>query len=88
MTKQEFIEYLRSPKNLKDDEFQELLTIAEDSPYSSVVRSMLATAASASADMGGKKMVATAAIYAVDRRHLKKYVNGEMKESIIHSNRT
>lgn len=78
MNKQRFIDYLRSPERLNEGQFSELQKLLTDYPYFTIAKSIAARAAK-DLDMPEKNgLIASAAIYATDRKHLKKYINGEL----------
>ena len=78
MNKQKFIEYIHSSGLLKSDQIKELMQLLADYPYFSIARYIIARAAK-EANHGKKGMLlSSAAIHATDRKHLKKFVNGEL----------
>ncbi|MCP4456982.1 MAG: hypothetical protein GY816_02985 [Cytophagales bacterium] len=78
MNKQKFIDYLRSPESLTEGQLEDLNKSLTDFPYFSIGRSIAARASKDLSHSSKGVLTATAAIYATDRKHLKKYINGEL----------
>ncbi len=78
MNKQKFVEYLRSPESISASQFEELEQLLVDYPYFSIAKSVAARASKNLNSENKNDLIASAAIYATDRRHLKRYVNGEV----------
>ncbi len=78
MNKQKFVEYLRSPESISASQFEELEQLLADYPYFSIAKSVAARASKKLNSEHKNDLIASAAIYATDRRHLKRYVNGEV----------
>ncbi|MEQ9229625.1 MAG: hypothetical protein RIF46_03015, partial [Cyclobacteriaceae bacterium] len=78
MNKQKFVEYLRSPESISASQFEELEQLLVDYPYFSIAKSVAARASKNLNSENKNDIIASAAIYATDRRHLKRYVNGEV----------
>ena len=78
MNKQKFVDYLRSPESINSEQFDELQQLIADHPYFSVAKSVAARVAKELDDDQKGQLIASAAIFATDRKHLKKYVNGEV----------
>jgi hypothetical protein len=78
VNKQKFIDYLRSPERLTEEQFTDLQTLLVDYPYFTIAKSMAARAARDLDHPSKSALVASAAIYATDRKHLKKFINGEL----------
>ena len=78
MNKQKFIDYLRSPKSLTEGQLEDLNKSLADFPYFSIGRSIAAKASKELSHESKGALTATAAIYSTDRKHLKKYINGEL----------
>ncbi len=78
MNKQKFIDYLRSPEVLTEGQLEDLNKSLTDFPYFSIGRAIVAKAAKEISHVSKGDLTSTAAIYATDRKHLKKYINGEL----------
>lgn len=78
MNKHKFINYLRSPESLTEGQLEDLNKSLVDFPYFSIGRSMAAKASKELHHTSKGVLIEIAAIYATDRKHLKKYVNGEL----------
>ena len=78
MNKQKFVEYLRSPDHLNEEQFEEVQQLLVDHPYFSIAKSIAAIAAKKLDNDTRGKLITSAAIFATDRKHLKKYINGEL----------
>ena len=78
MNKQKFIDYLRSPESLTEGQLEDLNKSLADFPYFSIGRSIAARASKDLAHDSKGALTASAAIYATDRKHLKKYISGDL----------
>ena len=78
MNKQKFVDYLRSPERLTEGQFEELQKLLTDYPYFSIAKSIAARGAKDLELESKNQLIASAAIYATDRKHLKRYINGEL----------
>ena len=78
MNKQKFIDYLRSPRSLTEGQLEDLNKSLTDFPYFSIGRSIAAKASKELSHESKGALTASAAIYSTDRKHLKKYINGEL----------
>jgi hypothetical protein len=78
VNKQKFVDYLRSPERLTEGQFDELQKILTDYPYFSIAKSIAARGAKDIEHENKNQFISSAAIYATDRKHLKKYINGEL----------
>lgn len=78
MNKQKFIDYSWSPENLTEGALEDLKKILTHFPYFSIGRSIVAKASKDLNHSSKGIFTASAAIYATDRKHLKKYINGEL----------
>lgn len=78
MNKQKFVDYLRSPERLTEGQFDELQKLLTDYPYFSIAKSIAARGAKDLELDSKNQFITSAAIYATDRKHLKKYINGEL----------
>ena len=78
MNKQKFVDYLRSPERLTEGQFEELQKLLTDYPYFSIAKSIAARGAKDLELESKSQFISSAAIYATDRKHLKKYINGEL----------
>jgi hypothetical protein len=63
---------------LTEGQFDELQKILVDHPYFSIARSIAARGAKDLGLESKNSLISSAAIYATDRKHLKKYINGEL----------
>jgi hypothetical protein len=78
VTRQRFIDYLRSPGSLTEGQLKELQQLLVDHPYFSIGRSVLAKAALETKHAASGKLTAKAALYAIDRTHLKRYLSDDL----------
>ncbi len=78
MNKQKFVEYLRAPESLDEQQFDEFKQLLVDHPYFSIAKSIAARAAKNLNDDSKGPLISSAAIYATDRKRLKKYISGDL----------
>ena len=78
MNKQKFIDYLRSSESLTEGQLEDLNKSLTDFPYFSIGRCIAAKASKELSHDSENALTASAAIYSTDRKHLKKYINGEL----------
>lgn len=78
MDKQKFIEGLRNPSNLKDNDLIALNQVVSEYPYFLGARVLLAKASKENNDVKAKKYISSAAVYATDRLLLKKFLSDHL----------
>ena len=78
MNKQKFIESLRDPSKLKENELEELDNLIKQYPYFQGARVLSAKAAKEKKSKDVNSKIASAAIYVTDRVLLKKYINDHL----------
>lgn len=78
MNKQKFVEHLRSPQSMSKEDFEELNQLIDNNPYFSIGRSIAARLARELGEESRGALINSAAIHATDRKHLKKFVNGDL----------
>ncbi len=78
MNKQKFIDIIRDPEGGDASQVNELQKVLFAYPYFAIGRTILAQLGKLQDHSDSKKWLGSAAVYATDRKHLKKYINGEL----------
>ncbi len=78
MNKQKFIECLRNPAVLRDNDLDELNQLVKDYPYFQVARALVAKVAKERNSKDAQRTIASAAVYATDRPLLKRFINDHL----------
>jgi len=78
VNKQKFIEYLRKPSQITQDQLTEIESLVKEYPYFQDGRTLLAKAKKALNPDHANKFISSAAVYVSDRAMLKKYLNQEL----------
>ncbi|MEL7006679.1 MAG: hypothetical protein AAFN93_28730, partial [Bacteroidota bacterium] len=78
MNKHRFLESLRDPSKLKDNEVEELDQLIKDFPYFQGARVLSAKVSKEKNKADVSRRVASAAVYVTDRALLKKYINDHL----------
>lgn len=78
MNKQRFIEFLRNPAHLSEQNLHDLEELIGEYPYFQSARTLLAKGSRQIRSKNAARFVGSAAIYATDRALLKRYLNDEL----------